>query len=102
MLSHFSSRTEWVPGGNAREIKAMRNGTGHPATYADGSRYVSSLVGTPLFTNVYETSLSYTWFDNIRCSIKIPIKVTFILLRFFSYSLLLQCTLYLICNIHKN
>ena len=53
MLAYCSPSSERVPGGNSGEIKAAREGTGHPTSHADGSGYVSSLAGTLLNTNVY-------------------------------------------------
>ena len=45
--------SNWVPGGNTREIKATRKRTGYPISHADGSGHVPSLTGTSLRTKVY-------------------------------------------------
>ena len=37
MLAHCSHSSEWVPYGNTGEIKAVKQGTGHPNSHADGS-----------------------------------------------------------------
>ena len=54
MLAHCSPSSEWVPGGNTKETKTVRKGTGHPTSHANGPGQVSSLTGTLLKVVPYE------------------------------------------------
>ena len=42
MFPRCSPSSEWVPGDRTGEIKAVRKGTGHPTSHADGSGQVCS------------------------------------------------------------
>ena len=59
MLAHCSPSSKWVPGGNTGEINAVKKGTGHPTSHADGSGNASSLAGTPLGAKVYGTTFIF-------------------------------------------
>ena len=75
MLAHCSPSSEWLPGCNNGEIKAARKGTGHPTPHADGSGQVSSLIGTPLLTKVYGTTLPFMSVQAHRDALQGPGKM---------------------------
>ena len=60
ILAHCPRSSEWVPSGNTGEVKVVRKGTGYHTSYADGSGYASSLIGTPLCTKVHGTTYTFT------------------------------------------